>query len=90
MGLAASGRFRSVVSAPVQITAAGAGRVDKELARHSPDAGRPQLAELFDDGCVRVAGKRAKKGDRVAPGDVIERTRTPKVVSSAEHAVEAA
>jgi len=47
-------------------------RVDKALARHYPDAGRRQLAELFEAGHVRVAGKRAKKGDRVAPGDVVE------------------
>ena len=50
---------------PVKLTATEAGRADKELARHFPDAGRRQLAELFDDGCVRVRGKRAKKGDRV-------------------------
>lgn len=65
------------MSAPARITATTADRVDKELARHFPDAGRRQLAELFDDGCVRVGGKRAKKGDRVAVGDLIELTRTP-------------
>lgn len=62
---------------PVRVTATEAGRVDKELTRHFPDAGRRQVAELFDDGVVRIAGKRAKKGDRVAPGDVIELTRAP-------------
>jgi 23S rRNA pseudouridine1911/1915/1917 synthase len=62
---------------PVRVTATTADRVDKELARHYPDAGRRQLAELFDDGAVRVGGKRAKKGDRVAPGDIIELARTP-------------
>ncbi len=61
----------------VKVTAVEAGRVDKELTRHFPDAGRRQLAELFEQGCVRIAGKRAKKGDRVAPGDVIELSRTP-------------
>jgi len=61
----------------VRVTATETGRVDKELTRHFPDAGRKQLAELFDEGCVKVAGKRAKKGDRVNPGDVIELTRTP-------------
>lgn len=64
---------------PVRITATEAGRADKELARHFPDAGRRQLAELFDDGCVRVRGRRAKKGDRVEIGDVIELTRAPAV-----------
>ncbi|MBA3452590.1 MAG: RluA family pseudouridine synthase, partial [Deltaproteobacteria bacterium] len=49
------------------MTATETGRVDKELTRHFPDAGRQKIAELFDDGCVRVAGKRAKKGDRVNP-----------------------
>ena len=64
-------------NASVRVTATETGRVDKELTRHFPDAGRKQLAELFDEGCVKVAGKRAKKGDRVNPGDVIELTRTP-------------
>ena len=62
---------------PVRVTATEAGRVDKELTRHFPDAGRRQLSELFDEGCVKVSGKRAKKGDRVNPGDVIELSRTP-------------
>jgi 23S rRNA pseudouridine1911/1915/1917 synthase len=53
------------------------GRIDKALARHFPSAGRRQLAELFDSGDVRLRGKRARKGDRVAAGDVIELTRTP-------------
>lgn len=53
------------------------GRVDKALARHYPDAGRRQLSELFDEGVVRVAGKRAKKGDRVVAGDIIELEREP-------------
>jgi 23S rRNA pseudouridine1911/1915/1917 synthase len=53
------------------------GRIDKALARHYPDAGRRQLAELFDAGDVRVRGKRAKKGDRVAAGDIIELAREP-------------
>jgi 23S rRNA pseudouridine1911/1915/1917 synthase len=53
------------------------GRIDKALARHFPDAGRRQLAELFDAGEIRVRGKRAKKGDRVVAGDVIELARAP-------------
>lgn len=62
---------------PIHVTVELADRVDKALAVHFPTAGRRQLAELFEDGCVRVAGKRAKKGDRVAPGDVIELSRAP-------------
>ncbi len=65
------------MSEPVHVTATESGRADKELARHFPDAGRRQLAELFDAGCVRVRGKRAKKGDRVEIGDLIELTRAP-------------
>lgn len=62
---------------PIQVTAEAAGRVDKELARAFPDAGRKQLAELFENGGVKIAGKRVKKGDMVAPGDVIELARAP-------------
>jgi len=61
----------------MKITVEIADRVDKALARHFPEAGRRQLAELFDEGCVKVAGKKAKKGDRVVPGDVIELAREP-------------
>jgi len=61
----------------VTVQAGQEGRVDKALAAHFPDAGRRQLAELFDAGAVRVKGKRAKKGDRVTAGDVIELEQTP-------------
>lgn len=61
----------------VTVAAGEDGRVDKALAKHFPDAGRRQLAELFDAGVVRVRGKRAKKGDRVVAGDVIELERAP-------------
>jgi 23S rRNA pseudouridine1911/1915/1917 synthase len=59
------------------IVAEVAERIDKAIARAFPDAGRRHLAELFADGAVHVRGKRAKKGDRVAPGDVIELARAP-------------
>ncbi|MEJ7602150.1 MAG: pseudouridine synthase [Kofleriaceae bacterium] len=62
---------------PIQITVDVSDRVDKALARHFPAAGRRQLAELFDAGHVKVAGKRAKKGDRVAPGDIVELAVSP-------------
>jgi 23S rRNA pseudouridine1911/1915/1917 synthase len=52
-------------------------RADKALAKHFPEAGRRQLGELFDAGEVRVNGKRAKKGDRVVAGDVLELSREP-------------
>jgi len=45
-----------------------AGRVDRLLARRYPDAARRGLAALFDAREVRIAGRIAKKGDRVEPG----------------------
>jgi 23S rRNA pseudouridine1911/1915/1917 synthase len=61
----------------MKLTIDVADRVDKALARFFPAAGRRQLAALFEDGAVRVNGKRAKKGDRVAIGDTIELAREP-------------
>ncbi|MEO8840937.1 MAG: RluA family pseudouridine synthase [Kofleriaceae bacterium] len=53
------------------------GRVDKVLAKHYPNAGRKQLAELFEAGEVQLRGKKAKKGSLVTAGDVIELSREP-------------
>jgi 23S rRNA pseudouridine1911/1915/1917 synthase len=61
----------------MKLTIDVADRIDKALARSYPEAGRRQLAALFDDGAVRVNGKRAKKGDRVAIGDTVELAREP-------------
>jgi 23S rRNA pseudouridine1911/1915/1917 synthase len=61
----------------VKLTIDVADRVDKAVGRFYPDAGRRQLAALFDDGAVRVNGKRARKGDRVAVGDIVELAREP-------------
>jgi len=61
----------------VKLTIDVADRVDKALARYYPAAGRRQLAQLFADGAVRVNGRRASKGDRVAVGDTIELAREP-------------
>ena len=61
----------------MKLTIDVADRVDKALARFYPEAGRRQLAQLFADGAVRVNGRRASKGDRVAIGDTIELTREP-------------
>ncbi|MBX3156355.1 MAG: RluA family pseudouridine synthase [Deltaproteobacteria bacterium] len=56
-------------------------RADLALAKRYPDAGRRRLAELFDAGRVRIVSggvrRRAKKGDRVAPGDAIELLEEP-------------
>ena len=61
----------------MKITITADDRADKALAKHYPEAGRRQLAELFDAGEVRIRGKRAKKGDRVVAGDVIDLAREP-------------
>jgi len=61
----------------VKLTIDVADRVDKAVGRFYPDAGRRQLAALFDEGAVRVNGKRARKGDRVAVGDIVELAREP-------------
>ena len=61
----------------MKITAGEDGRVDKVLAKELPGTGRRALAALFDEGAVRVAGRRVKKGDRVAAGDVIELEHAP-------------
>ncbi|HEX4418786.1 MAG TPA: RluA family pseudouridine synthase [Kofleriaceae bacterium] len=61
----------------MKLTIDVADRVDKALARFFPDAGRRQLAGLFDAGAVRVNGKRARKGDRVSVGDTVELAREP-------------
>jgi 23S rRNA pseudouridine1911/1915/1917 synthase len=47
-------------------------RADKVVAALVPKVGRRRLAELFAQGAVRVNGRVAKKGDRVAVGDAIE------------------
>jgi 23S rRNA pseudouridine1911/1915/1917 synthase len=64
------------------ITATEAGRVDKTIAREFPEAGRNRIAELFDEGAVRVKGKKAKKGDFVEVGDVVELARTPETAAA--------
>jgi 23S rRNA pseudouridine1911/1915/1917 synthase len=63
------------------ITATEPGRVDKAIAREYPAAGRTRIAELFDEGAVRVKGKKAKKGDFVEVGAVIELARAPETTS---------
>lgn len=61
----------------MKLTIDVADRVDKALARFYPEAGRRQLAALFAEGAVRVNGRRASKGDRVAIGDTVELSREP-------------
>jgi 23S rRNA pseudouridine1911/1915/1917 synthase len=61
----------------VKITAEADDRADKVLARRFPEAGRRRIAELFDEGCVKIGGRRARKGDRIAAGEVLELSREP-------------
>lgn len=61
----------------LRVTVETADRVDRTLARRFPDAGRRELAALFEAGAVRIGRRRARKGDRVVPGDVIELARAP-------------
>ena len=61
----------------VVVAAGDEGRIDKALAKAFPEAGRKALAALFDEGAVKIGGKRAKKGDRVVAGDVIEVAHAP-------------
>ncbi len=53
------------------VGAAGA-RADKFLGEQLPGRGRRALADAFEAGHVRVNGKRAKKGQMLAAGDVVE------------------
>jgi 23S rRNA pseudouridine1911/1915/1917 synthase len=47
-------------------------RVDRFLADRLGTVGRRLLAAAFEDGKVRVNGKRARKGDRLRAGDEVE------------------
>ncbi|HTQ35111.1 MAG TPA: RluA family pseudouridine synthase [Stellaceae bacterium] len=46
-------------------------RLDRWFRRHYPALGHGRLEKLLRTGQVRVDGKRAKSGDRVAPGQAI-------------------
>ncbi|MBK9037017.1 MAG: RluA family pseudouridine synthase [Myxococcales bacterium] len=45
-----------------------ADRLDKLVARRFPGASRRRVMAMFDDGAVRVDGRRGKKGERVGAG----------------------
>lgn len=55
------------------------GRVDRFLVRRFPDSSRRLLQDLFDEGAVRIGGRVAKKGDRVAAGAEVTLARAPAV-----------
>jgi 23S rRNA pseudouridine1911/1915/1917 synthase len=54
-----------------------AGRADKIVAARFPGVGRRRLAELFARGAVRVNGRVARKGDKIAPGAEMTLSETP-------------
>lgn len=54
-----------------------AGRVDRLVAKRFPEAARRDLADLFAAGEVRIAGRVARKGDRVEPGAEVTLARAP-------------
>lgn len=55
----------------------GANRLDWIVACHFPDASRRRVIALFDDGAVRIDGRRARKGDRARVGAEVVVARSP-------------
>lgn len=57
----------------LQLTLAGPRplRLDTFLRESLPGCSRRLLHALIDEGAVRVNGRRARKGDRVEPGDIV-------------------
>ncbi|MBE7454806.1 MAG: RluA family pseudouridine synthase [Kofleriaceae bacterium] len=55
----------------------GDDRVDRVVAARFPASSRRRVVELIEAGGVRVDGRLARKGDRVAAGAVIELARAP-------------
>lgn len=54
-----------------------ADRVDRVIARRLANVSRRRIVDLIAEGAVRVDGRRAKKGDPVGPGAVIELAHPP-------------
>src|SRR5215831_10663687 len=49
----------------------GSLRLDRWFKRHYPALGHGRLEKLLRTGRIRVDGKRARSGDRIAPGQTI-------------------
>src|SRR5713101_6216606 len=49
----------------------GSLRLDRWFRRHYPALGHGHLEKLLRTGRIRVDGKRARSGDRIAPGQAI-------------------
>lgn len=56
----------------MRVVVGAAGRADRVLLQHLGDASRRLVAQAFAEGRVRVNGRRARKGDAVAAGDILE------------------
>ena len=67
----------------MKITVDRGDRADKVLARQFPEVGRRRIAALFDEGSVKIGNRRARKGDRVEAGDVLELLRDPVALTDA-------
>lgn len=50
----------------------GGGRLDAYLARRLPDLSRSRIAQLLDEGRIRVAGRVPRKSDTPVPGSLVE------------------
>jgi 23S rRNA pseudouridine955/2504/2580 synthase len=58
-------------------------RLDRWFKRHYPTLGHSRLEKLLRTGRIRVDGKRARSGDRVAPGQAIRVPPLDEMVASA-------
>ena len=65
----------------------GAQRLDRWFKRHYPAIGHGRLEKLLRTGQIRVNGKRARAGTRLAPGD---RVRVPPLPEGGEERAPAA
>lgn len=61
----------STVPEPILIPVERDGRVDVLVLHSVAGWSRRRIHELFDQGAVRINGRRARKGDRVRSGDVV-------------------
>jgi 23S rRNA pseudouridine955/2504/2580 synthase len=74
--------------APDTVTVAGedgAVRLDRWFKRHYPALGHGRLERLLRTGIIRVDGKRARAGDRVAPGQAIRIPPLDEMTAPAPH-----
>ena len=63
----------------------GAVRLDRWFKRHYPALGHSRLERLLRTGRIRVDGKRAHSGDRLAPGQAIRIPPLDEMTAPAPH-----